>query len=254
MSTLDKSCNTLQDVAGYGPRLRLARLQELTRIPKPTLHRLLKTMLQHGLIQQEDIGTYSVGSHLFHLARHVYEQVSVPPAARQVMMDLQHHVGETIHISAFRGGRLVYVEKLEAPHPLQMISRIGKFQSLHSSAIGKAVLSVLPQPEAYRLLSRGELRRFAPNTIIDVGRLLDLLPIIRAQGYAIDDEEDEPGLRAIGCAICDRTGAPIGGLSIVAPSFQMSLGQAYGYAPLLTKAAAQIAELMQSPSPSSSSR
>jgi IclR family transcriptional regulator, acetate operon repressor len=243
MPTIDKSSTILQCVISYGPRVRLAHLQQLTNIPKPTLHRLLHTMIEHGLIRQDDTGIYSVGSELFRLAHDVYNQFHIPVEARQIMIDLQHEAKETIHLSLFRGGQLVYAEKLEAPHPFQMVSRVGKLQPLHSSAIGKAVLALLPEPEAAQLLARS-LKRMTEFTIVDPRTLLTSLAAVRIQGFAVDDEEDEAGLRAIGCAICDAQGRPTGGLSIVAPSFQMSLTQAYAYAPLLVEAGRRIAEVI----------
>jgi DNA-binding IclR family transcriptional regulator len=247
MTTIDKSVAILQQVADHGPRLHLAALQQLTNIPKPTLHRTLRTMQEHGLIRQDSAGTYSIGSHLFSLANHVYERVSVPPEVRQVMIDLQNQVRETIHVSAFRRGQLVYVEKLEAPHPFQMMSRVGRFQPLYCSAIGKAVLSQLSDAEARSLLFALDMPVTTDKTVVDPPAILDSLPALRMQGYAVDDEEDEAGLRGIGTSFCDRTGYPTGGVSIVAPAFQMSLSKAYGHVDKLIQATKDIERIMYPP-------
>ena len=249
MTTVDKSFDILQQVADHGPHVRLASLHQLTGIPKPTLHRMLRTMLQHGLIRQDSVGVYSIGSHLFCLTGQVYARVGMPSEVRQIMIDLQQEVNETIHVSAFQHGQLVYVEKLEASHAFQMISRVGKLQLLHSSAIGKAVLSRLPVPEARSLLDSLDMKRITERTIVDRKVLLDSLAPLRAQGYAVDDEEDENGLRAIGAAICDRTGYPTAGVSIVSPTFKMSLSQAYSCAPMLIQAARAIEDVVHARTP-----
>ncbi|WP_406230504.1 IclR family transcriptional regulator [Nocardia sp. NBC_01009] len=244
MTTVDKTFDILEHLANGGPRLALAQLHEMTAIPKPTLYRMLRTMVDHGLVRHDGSGRYSVGRSVFRLAGEVYRQVSVPAAARQVMVDLQTVAPETVHISAFRYGQLVYVEKLEALHPYQMASRVGKLQALHSSAIGKAVLAQLPAEQADALLADHRLEAFTSTTIVDRSQLAAALPEIRAQGYAMDDEEDEDGLRAIGVAFCDGADHPIGGISIVAPSFQMSVEQAHTYAPAVKEAAMRLEEIL----------
>jgi IclR family acetate operon transcriptional repressor len=244
MTTVDKAIVVLQRLATDGPRMPLARLQETTQIPKPTLYRMLRSMMSHGLVRQDSAGTYSVGSHVYEIARDVYRHVALPDEARQILIDLQAEAPETLHISSFRHGQLVYVEKLEAPHPYQMASRVGKLQMLHSSAIGKAVLSRLPLVEAKELLDRVELPAITTETIVDPQSLLGLLPEIAEQGYALDDEEDEEGLIAIGSAICDEVGSPIGGISIVAPTFHMTATQAQSYVPALLRAARRLEDAL----------
>jgi IclR family acetate operon transcriptional repressor len=247
VTTVDKSVAILQTLADNGPRVPLARLQHLTEFPKPTLYRMLRTMVDHGWVRQDSVGTYSVGTHLFTMAGRIYRDFALPPAARQILVDLQSEAPETLHVSAFRHGQLFYVEKLEAPHPYQMASRVGKMQALHSSAIGKAVLALLPPAEAQELLDDLELTPITDSTIVDSAQLYASLQDIRERGYAVDDEEDEEGLRAVGTAICDSSGCPTGGVSVVAPSFQMSMCQARTYVPALLRAARQLEDLAYYP-------
>ena len=237
MTTVDKTFLILDKLAETGPRVPLGQLQELTAIPKPTLYRMLRTMVDHGLVRPDSAGRYSVGRQVYRLAAAVYAQRALPPAVRQVMIDLQAVAPETVHVSSFRYGQLVYVEKLDAPHPYQMASRVGRLQALHSSAIGKAILARLSAEEVDALLPDDELDTLTPSTIVDRTQLLAELADIRDDGYGIDDEEDEIGLRAIGAAFCDPSGSPVGGISVVAPLFRMSLSRARGYAPALKKAA-----------------
>ncbi|WP_051899073.1 IclR family transcriptional regulator [Sciscionella sediminilitoris] len=249
MTTMDKTFLILEKVAANGPRLPLARLQELTEIPKPTLYRMLRTMVEHGLVHNDGSGTYRAGRRLFALAGMAYRQVSVPPETRRIMIELQERVPETVHVSVFRHRQLFYVEKLDAPHPYQMASQVGKSQAVHSSAIGKAVLAQLPAEEAEQLLSEVDLPAITETTIVDRAQLIGALPAIRGDGYALDDEEDEAGLRAIGSAVADETGYPVGGISLVAPSFRMSAAQACEYAPALRTAADRIQDCWAAHSP-----
>ncbi|UNB52058.1 IclR family transcriptional regulator [Mycolicibacterium sp. YH-1] len=249
MTTLDKSFLVLETLAELGPRVPLGTLQKATLLPKATLYRLLRTMVDRGLVRYDTAGRYSIGPQVYRMAGAVYARWAPPPGARAVMVELQRTAPETVHVSSFRHGQLMYVEKLDAPHPYQMSSRVGMAQCLHSSAIGKAILAEIPAERAEVLLGQEALRPVTELTIVDPVRLLSELPAIHAAGYAIDDEEDEEGLRAIGAAFCDDSGTPAGGVSIVAPSFRMSLAQARGYAPALVHAAQQIGEMFVGATP-----
>jgi IclR family acetate operon transcriptional repressor len=247
MTTVDKTFLVLEALAHMGPRVPLGIVQSSTDLPKATLYRLLRTLVEHGLAENDSSGRYSVGPQVYRLAGAVYARWALPQAAREVLVALQQTAPETLHISSFRFGQLVYVEKLDAPHPYQMASRVGTGQSLHSSAIGKAILAEMSPSDAAAALGDHTLRSFTQSTLVDKEALLAALPAIRAIGYGVDDEEDEEGLRAIGAAFRDGTGRPAGGISIVAPTFRMSLAQARGYAPALKKAARQLGEILTDP-------
>jgi IclR family transcriptional regulator, acetate operon repressor len=146
-------------------------------------------------------------------------------AQRRVLVDLAQKVHLTVHLSVLRNQQLVYVDKLEADTPFKMRSSAGRIQPVHSSAIGKSVLALLDEGQARTILRTAPLERFTSRTVTDVNAVLRQLPTIRSRGWATDDEEDEEGTRAIGAAFVDDDGRPMGGISIVAPTFAASMAE-----------------------------
>jgi DNA-binding IclR family transcriptional regulator len=95
-----------------------------------------------------------------------------------------------------------------------MPSRIGMSVRLHTTAIGKAILAELPDEEVLAVCRRTGLNARTPNSLVSEEDLLTHLARVRALGYAVDDEENEPGIRCVGAAVFDHTGQVLGGISI----------------------------------------
>jgi IclR family acetate operon transcriptional repressor len=239
MSTVDKAHRVLMALRAGIPA-SLATLERETKIPKPTVLRLVRNLVELDLVDQDADGLYRLGPQLFSLAGLAYRGVAPTPVVREVIVKLAQRVHLTVHVSALRGSQLVYVDKCEADKPFQLRSEVGRLQSLHSSAIGKSILAGLPEEEARQLLLAQDLVRYTKRTHISIDTILAELPSIRSRGFAIDDEEDESSTRAIGAALHDRAGHPTGGISIVAPTFDITRTEIEGLAPTLKDAVAQI--------------
>ncbi|MFJ5842462.1 IclR family transcriptional regulator [Streptomyces shenzhenensis] len=247
MTTIDKAAEVLAALAGLSPRAQLATLVEETGIPKPTLYRILRVLQERGLVQQDEAGMYRIGHRVFSLAAQAFHRFKVDDEIRRVMVDLGRRVHLTVHVSGFRADQLIYLDKLEADTPFSMRSEIGRLQAIHSSAIGKSVLAELAPAHARRVLEAHTRQQFTPYTVVDIETILRGLPTIKERGFAVDDEEDELSTRAIGAAFRDAAGNPIGGISIVAPTFATSMAELEAFAPLVMEAAASIQALIPQP-------
>jgi IclR family acetate operon transcriptional repressor len=254
MTTIDKAADVLRALTDIAPAGQLPALEEATGIPKPTLYRILRILMERGMVQQDDTGLYRVGTRVFSLAASAFSQLGVGDHVRQVMVDLGRQVHLAVHVSGFRADQLLYLDKLEADTPFYMRSDIGRLQAIHSSAIGKSILAELDPEAARRVLAQHDLERFTPYTVVDVDEILRGLPAIKQRGYAIDEEEDELSTRAIGAAFRDLDGKPVGGISIVAPTFETSLDDLQSHAPALTAAAGAIQSLIAAPSDTEAER
>jgi IclR family transcriptional regulator, acetate operon repressor len=244
VTTIDKAAEVLAALGELTPRAPLAELVDRTGIPKPTLYRILRILLERDLVQQDATGMYRIGSRVFSLAARAFQGFHVGDDVREVMVDLGQKVHLAVHVSAFRADQLIYVDKLEADTPFYMRSEIGRLQAIHSSAIGKSVLAELSPEHARRVLHVHKLDVFTPYTVVNIETIVAGLPAIKERGFAIDDEEDELSTRAIGAAFRDGSGSPVGGISIVAPTFETEMAELEAHAPDLLEAAARIQELI----------
>ena len=117
-----------------------------------------------------------------------------------------------MHLAVPAGAEMVYIDKLESPGPVRMVSRVGAGVALHSSAVGKAYLAALGEAERERLLDGLPLEARMPSTLASLPALRAALAETAARGYAVDDEENEPGIVCYGVAL--RDGRPAVGVSV----------------------------------------
>ena len=115
---------------------------------------------------------------------------------------------------------MMKVAKRESRHPVRVdTGTLGKTDAAHATATGKAMLAWLPEDDMRRVLSHG-LTRFTPKTICEWPSLIEALRHVRRNGYAVDDEEYQPGVICIGAAIRDHNGAVVGAISASTPTMR----------------------------------
>ena len=112
---------------------------------------------------------------------------------------------------------MVYIEQLSSTHPLGMRSKVGTRASVHSTALGKAILSCMPPAEVQQLIVQYGLPAITPQTIADPEQFLLEVKRTRELGFALDDEENEMGVRCVAAPICDHTGQVVAAVSAFAP-------------------------------------
>lgn len=141
------------------------------------------------------------------------------------MRDLAEGTRETVHLVFLDRNEIVYLDKLEAANnhsSLRMASRVGLRIPAHSSAVGKVLLSHLPEETLNDLLREKGLPKRTENTITDPGQLKSHLKMVRRKGYAIDDEENEKGIRCVAAPIQDEAGKVVAAISVSGPAFRIT--------------------------------
>lgn len=238
---------TLSVLEALGRPRRLAEIAELTALPKPTVHRILQVLVARGFARDEDGGVYAAGPRVLTVAGEALSELDLATAARPLLRELQAHTGGTVHLALRTGDEAVYVEKVEGDEPYRMASRVGGRLPLHSTAIGKAVLGHLPDGERDELVARLPLERRTEHTLVDPGALRAELERVRAQGYALDDEENELGVRCVAAPISDNRGRVVGGLSVSSLVYVLSRADAERLAPEIVRAAGELSQLLGAP-------
>lgn len=217
---LVKALAILEEIAKHRDGLSLARLSRDMDMPKPTIHRLVQPMLDHRLLQATDDG-YRLGSQCLVLGTRFIEAVDIRHEARDVLADLVAHSGETCHLGVMDGHQVVYIEKVESAHAVRMHSRIGSTNPVHSTGLGKAMLSHASN-ECIADVLAGELEQRTPATLTDPDALREDLLVCRQRGYAVDDIENEDGIRCVAAPVLDNRGEVVAGLSIAGPLHRMT--------------------------------
>jgi IclR family transcriptional regulator, KDG regulon repressor len=220
-ASFSKFMTVLQTIADTPGTLDIAQLTKRARFPRGTVYRLVSALVAEGLIVQSgDGGTFRLGPRLLQLAAKTWEDFDLRAIARDFLVSLRDATDEAVHLAVPSNNRMVYIDKLVGSNRVQMKTSIGGQVELHSTSVGKAWLSGLPDQRLLEVLKSLELKRHTAKTFTTPEALFDELKLTREQGFAFDDEENEPDIRCFGSPIFNRSGEPIGAVSISMPVYR----------------------------------
>ncbi|HEX5416599.1 MAG TPA: IclR family transcriptional regulator [Chloroflexota bacterium] len=236
IQSLDRAIDLLEAFASGTEERGVADLARELGLPRTTVHRLLSALTHRGLLSHDPAtGHYQLGLKLFELGSRVGDSLDIQRIARPYLQGLMERSGETAHLVVLDGADIVFVDKVETDNPFRMVSQIGRRLPARFSGSGKALLARLTDDEI--------TRRFA-GTNVDLPPLRAELTRVRERGWAIDDEETQPGLRCIGTVVRDRHGAIAAGLSISGPLVRVSDDRLTELSTILRQTADQISRAM----------
>lgn len=241
-SALEKSLRILEAVAAPGGPHRLTDVMTAAAVPKSSTFRILAALIEQDFVRLDGESRYGVGPRLRGLAAVV--GAGEPAGVDEILRELQEETGQTVHLALHTGETITYIRKLEADQPFRTASRVGMRMPLHTTAIGKSVLALLPPDEVRALVASAGLPRRTPRTLTTPAELEAELEAVRARGFAVDDEENEPTIRCAGAAVTGPDGRPVGGVSVTTVTFLVPREGIEAYAPALRAAARALSPLL----------
>nr|PZN03656.1 MAG: IclR family transcriptional regulator [Bacillota bacterium] len=214
VQSIERAIRIMEELATEKEGLGVTELSQRVQLHKSTVHRILNTLLLYGYVEQNPhTERYRLGMKLLYLGGAILDRMDIRSEARDILDALAKEVNETVHLVVPEGDKAIYVDKIDSRRTIRMYSQIGRRAPYHASAVGKAILAFLPKEEAETIISKG-LERYTKNTITDPEKLRNHLEMIRRKGYAIDEEENEVGIRCIGAPVFDHTGRVVAAVSI----------------------------------------
>lgn len=220
---IGKAFRLIDLIAAAPGLISAAELAAATGWPKATLYRILASVTAHGFVRLDPQSQgYTLGYRLLELAQNVWVAPDLAAVASVELQRLRDMTGETAYLAVPDDGMVLALGKFESPHDIRSAARLGVRKPLHCTSQGKAILAFLPEAEAEAMLGHGPLERFTPQTITDRGTLMTQLRIIRARGYAVEDQEILPGNRCVGAPVLDSTGQPIAAISVAGPVYRLT--------------------------------
>lgn len=231
----------LEQVSRADKPQTLTEIIGLLRQPKPTVYRMLQQLEQAGLLVKEPDGKrYAPGPRLSRLAEDVLLNAQVRASRHAILQRLVDETGETCNFTMQSGTEVVYLDRVETAWPLRFHLQPGSRVPIHCSASGKLFLAWMPPAQRNRLLDLIRYQAYTPNTITTRIRLEAELARVRAQGYALDNEEYLDGLVCIAVPVFDpRAKARVrGSVAIQAPASRFPIDRATSALPALKRAAA----------------
>jgi DNA-binding IclR family transcriptional regulator len=193
--------------------VRVAEVADQLGVARSTAHRVLAMLVFHGFAIQDARRLYRPGPALRDGAAAAPDVVT---AAHPHLRALSRLVGETIHLVVLQGNGVRFVDGVEGPQTLRVGSRIGMLLPAHATSGGKALLAELPDDELRALYPRGVLP--GASAVGDLATLRRELVGVRRRGYAVNSEESERGVRAVGACVRDGAGRPVAAAAVAVPS------------------------------------
>jgi IclR family transcriptional regulator, KDG regulon repressor len=205
------------------PERGITDIAQAVKLHKATTHRLVTTLMSFGYIERaEDGQRYRLGLRLADLGYKVIGRMDLRRESQPFMADLTRRLGETSDLCVYDRGQVLYIEMVQGNHTLTIAAAVGRSLPVHATASGKVLLAHLPEQECEAILS-GPLARHTLHTITNPETLRRELEVVRTQGYAVDDEELEAGVRAVSVPVRNRDGAVIAAMSIASPASRLTL-------------------------------
>lgn len=195
--------------------LKITDISKLMGLSKSTLHSLLKTLQLHGYIDQNlENGKYRLGMKLVERGHFVVGSIDIRQKAKGWLTELSRRTGQTTHLGILDGREGVYIEKIEGKLAAIAYSRIGRRLPVHATAIGKVLIAWLGEPELNALLEGYQYTTYTPSTLASREELMAALTLTREQGYALDSEENEQGVRCVAVPVWNHESRVIAALSL----------------------------------------
>lgn len=245
---VDHAVRVLRALAGGNGDLRLSDLSRRLALSKSTLFGLLATLEHHGLVERDE-GTraYRPGAALLELGHSVQRRLDIREVARPHLVRLRDAIGETavLHVASNDGALIV--ERAESNHDLKVVAPPGHRLPPLAGSVAKTFLAFRPEEEVTTLLRRRALPTFTQNSLTTPERYLDDLRGVRRRGYATDDEEYLPGVRAVSVPVRDARGRVAATITVVGSSARLTRGRMPDVAAAVMAAAAAVSRSLGAP-------
>jgi DNA-binding IclR family transcriptional regulator len=160
------------------------------------------------------------------------------------MATLASKAQETVHLAVLSDIEIVYVDKVDSPRTLGVMSKLGQRGPLHCTSLGKTLLAFQPEDEQTRIIQKIRMPPFTSRTITSKQKLIEELRVIKKQGYALDRREIEEEVECIGAPILNHIGNVIAALSISGPQRKIGTPREKEFIRDVVKAAALISSKM----------
>ena len=233
---LQRTARILAAFTEAEPELDHARLTVLSGVPRSSAHRLATELVELGYLQRTS-GGYTVGTRLWELGELAPVSLRLREIALPHLLALYSATGENVHLAVLAGSEALYVARLTGEASIPTLSRMGGRLPLHTTGVGKALLSVMDatQLDIYFAQPR---ERETIHSVTDEAALRAELVIARTLGYAVTRQEMTLGNVSFAAPLPAVDGLPRAAVGVVT---HLARGDASRLAPLVMRAAADIA-------------
>jgi IclR family transcriptional regulator, KDG regulon repressor len=204
------------------PMLSLTQVAERVGISKSTGHRLLATLERKRFVNRDfATGNYCLGFRFIEMASLVFRHAELERCVQPHLHRLSAECGETVDLAILDGAHVVYLQVVESAQRVRIAAEVGHRLPVFCTATGRAFMAYLPDEQVHAILNEG-LTRYTAHTRLALPDLWEAVRIVRAQGFAMSEQEYEQDINAVAAPILDATRYPVAVIAVVGPSYRLS--------------------------------
>jgi IclR family KDG regulon transcriptional repressor len=223
IQSVNNALNLLEQFKGDKDELGATDLSNRLVLHKNNIFRLLATLEARGYIEQNKATeNYRLGVKSLELGQTFIKQIGLVRQAMPFLKEIVKQCDESACIGTIRQSFVLCLDVEEADQTVKVADRVGFSLPIHCTAIGKAQIAYVSEEELEKLGVLDNMDKFTENTIVDRTEFIRDLKEVAKRGYALDNEEYNPGVRCVGAPVRDYTGRVVGGISVCGPSFRMT--------------------------------
>lgn len=245
IQSLRRGLRVLEVLAQHGGRLTLTDVARHLKLHSSTVHHLLKTLQDGGyVVQADDSREYHLGSRIFEVAAVAWSENEVAKLGEPVVTGLMLKTGHSAHLAVLDMRNVVVIRKVDAEGPWRLSERAGEMRPAASTALGKVMIAFKGPELARRYIARMPFRAMTPNTITNPRDFEAELDRIRAQGYAVDNEEHAVGMRCVAAPVFNFSGKGVAAMGISGPSWSLTSEQVETVQPVVREFAHRLSRIL----------
>lgn len=223
LPAVERAMAVLEEIAHSRSGLSLSELTQKLKLPRSSMHCLLVTLERCGYLQRSNgRGRYHFGAKIFSLTNLALGGIGFRDVASPFLRALVRRTGMAVHMAILAHDQAVLIEQVTPAGVSRLATWLGKSLEVHCTALGKALIAYLPEEDLNRIISEHGFTRLNDNTIVSPRKLLDELARTRRNGYSIDDEEADIGMRCIGAPVFNSEGRVVTAISLMGTTEQVT--------------------------------
>lgn len=224
------------------PEMTIGEISKRTGISHATIHRFMSTMEEIGAVARNNNDRFQLGMLIADLGGRILQSHVLSNIVQPYIDPIVKKYDETVHVAILTSDLVSYIGKGESTRSLKIGTHIGKQLSAYCSGVGKVLLSGLSDEAIQAYISRTNFKQLTHRTITNTNALCLEIQKVRQQGYAVDDEEAEEGLRCVAVPIYDFNNRIMASMSISGPTARLHWQNIDGYIEELKHSAQQLSK------------
>ena len=223
VQSVERALDIINTIVAANRPLSIAELSQAMNLAPSTIHRILQTLtVKNYVFQDVQTKRYDIGPEIVDISSALYLRYDLVRRVRPYLQELVELTGETAHIAQLYGTTAMYLSQVEPFSMVRMFTTPGSIAPLHCSDVGKVFLADLPAARVDEIVRKTGLPARTPHTITSEATLLSELQHVQMQGYALDDEEREVGVRCLSAGILNGAGKVIAAIGVAGPTSRLS--------------------------------